>query len=92
VAGPTVASLGDQALALQIAERLRGDETLDPQVYEVIASAYAANDRFSDAASYQEGAIKKAQKLNWNTTTMNQRLMDYRAGRRPNSNLFLEPR
>jgi hypothetical protein len=49
-----------------------------------MAAAYAVNDNFRDA-------IKKAQKLYWNTQNMDERLNAYREGRHATGDLLAVP-
>jgi TonB family protein len=78
----SVEALRDPSLALSTAERLKKhDDNLDPHVEEAIAAAYAINQNFKEAKKFQERAVKKADKLYWNTQLMEERLSSYTAGK-----------
>ena len=49
----------------------------DPQMFEALAVAYAANRDFWEAAAKEKTAIKKASVLRWNTQLMEQRYATY---------------
>jgi len=61
--------------ALQL---LAGEIQSDPQMFEAVAAAYAANREYGDAVSQQRVAINKARALGWDTAIMEQRLSAYR--------------
>jgi TPR repeat protein len=72
----------DPPAALGLARRLAaGDITTDPQMYEAVAAAFAANGDFNDATAQQQLALQKAYALGWNTHVMRERLDAYRHGR-----------
>jgi TPR repeat protein len=50
----------------------------DPQMFEVVAVAYAASHEYASAVDAQHKAIQKALNLGWNTTLMDERLAAYR--------------
>ena len=72
-------------LALQLAA---GPLQSDPEMFEVVAAAHAANGEFREAATQQAVAIDKAQRLGWNTHAMAERLASYRAQRPWNGELL----
>lgn len=72
----------DPPKALELARQLDASEIrADPQMYETVAAAYAANGGFRDATAQQQLAMEKARALGWNTRTMSERLDAYRHGR-----------
>jgi hypothetical protein len=86
------AQLVDKELALSTALRLKKyDTSVDPQVNDVMAAAFAVNDNFRDAVKQQERAVSKAQKLHWNTQNMEARLAAYNTGKLVTGDLFALP-
>ena len=82
-------ALRDPATALGVARRLAGGEIQsDPQMFEAVAAADAANGDFAGAVAEQQTAIGKAHGLGWRTQDMEGRLEAYRAGRAWLGNLF----
>jgi TPR repeat protein len=72
----------DPPAALELAKQLAaGEIRTDPQMYEVVAAAYAANGDFHNASAKQQLAVQKAQGLGWNTGTLVERLDAYRHDR-----------
>jgi TPR repeat protein len=72
----------DPGAALTVAIKLAaGEIQSDPQMFEAVGAAYAANGDFSQASAQQQIAIRKAQSLAWNTRVMKQRLTAYRDGK-----------
>ena len=72
----------DPPKALELAQRLAaGEIRADPQMYEVVAAAYAANGDFHNAAAQQQLAMQKARVIGWNTRPMAERLDAYRHSR-----------
>jgi uncharacterized protein len=72
----------DPGTALAVAMKLAaGEIQSDPQVFEAVGAAYAANGDFRQASAQQQMAISKARELAWNTRVMKQRLTAYRDGR-----------
>jgi TPR repeat protein len=72
----------DPPKALELARQLDAAEIrADPQMYEAVAAAYAANGSFRDATAQQQLATDKARTLGWNTRTMSERLDAYRHGK-----------
>ena len=72
----------DAGTALAVAVKLAaGEIQSDPQMFEVVGAAYAANGDFRAASAQQRIAVRKAQSLGWNTRLMTQRLAAYRDGR-----------
>jgi TPR repeat protein len=79
LAASPVAAIRDPAGALAIALKLAaGDIQSDPQMFESVAAAYAANGDFHKAAAQQDVALLKAGSLGWNTRAMSDRLSAYR--------------
>jgi TPR repeat protein len=75
-------ALRDPAAALRLARQLSGGEIQsDPQMFEVIAAAYAVNGDFRNAALQQQTAIDKAHTLGWDTAAMSERLAAYHGGK-----------
>ena len=75
-------SVRDPGTALTVAMKLAaGEIQSDPQMFEAVAAAYAANGDFRPASAQQQMAISKARDLAWNTRVMKQRLSAYRDGR-----------
>jgi len=75
-------SVRDPGTALSVAMKLAaGEIQTDPQMFEAVGAAYAANGDFRQASAQQQTAIRKAQSLAWNTRVMAQRLSAYRGGR-----------
>lgn len=71
----------DPRAALELARQLAaGAIRVDPQMYETVAAAYAANGDFKNAAAQQQLAVQTARRLHWDTRTMAQRLEEYRRG------------
>ena len=79
----------DPATARAVAERLAawGVEA-DPQMYEALAAAEAANGDYWKAGNDQWTAVKRAKELNWNTQLPEERLALYRKSRAWSGDLF----
>ena len=78
LAASPIESVRNPMTALAVARRLAKDEIQsDPQMFEVIAAANAANADFRAAASHEETAISRASALAWNTSRMAERLQAY---------------
>jgi major membrane immunogen (membrane-anchored lipoprotein) len=60
-------------------------------MFEVVAAAHAASGEFREAAAQQRLAIQKAQKLDWDTRAMSERLSDYAGGKPWSGDLFASP-
>jgi TPR repeat protein len=89
LAASPVESLRDPAMALAVARRLAaGPIQSDPQMFEVVAAAQAANGNFKDAVAQQEHALQRARALGWNSNGMFARLDDYRRGQAWHGDLF----
>jgi TPR repeat protein len=72
----------DPGTALTVAMKLAaGEIQSDPQMFEAVGAAYAANGDFRQASAQQQLAISKARDLAWNTRVMKQRLTAYRDGK-----------
>jgi TPR repeat protein len=86
-----VEGLRDPATALAVAQRLAGGPIQsDPQMFEVVAAAQAANGNFKDAVAQQQHALQRARALGWNSRGMYARLDDYRRGQAWHGDLFAE--
>ncbi|MBS0379356.1 MAG: SEL1-like repeat protein [Proteobacteria bacterium] len=82
LAASPVEGVRDAPAALRGAEHLlSGEIQSDPQLFETVAAAYAANQRYDDAVAQQRVAVHKAQALGWSTAAMEERLASYRADR-----------
>jgi len=85
-------SVRDPGMALSVAMKLAaGEIQSDPQMFEAVGAAYAANGDFRQASAQQQTAIRKARSLAWNTRLMTQRLAAYRDGRPWRGDLFALP-
>jgi TPR repeat protein len=72
----------DPPAALELAKQLAaGAIKSDPQMYEVVAAAYAANGDFHNASAQQRLAVDKAKGLGWNTRMLTEQLDAYRHDR-----------
>jgi TPR repeat protein len=81
LAASPAAGVRDAALARKVAARLAASEIQsDPQMFEALAAADAADGDFHAAVHRQHSALAKAHELQWNTRAMAQRLAAYRAG------------
>jgi TPR repeat protein len=82
LAASPIEAVRDPAAALRVARRLAsGEIQSDPQMFEAVAAADAANGDFAGAAAEQETAIDRAKRLGWSTQPMQERLEAYRARR-----------
>jgi TPR repeat protein len=82
----------DPPTALGVAMKLAaGEIQSDPQMFEVVAAAYAANGDFHNAVAQQQLALRKAEALGWNTSAMDERLSAYRHGKPWRGDLFALP-
>jgi TPR repeat protein len=82
LASSTLDAVRDPPTALALAKQLAaGEIRTDPQMYEVVAAAYAANGDFHNASAQQQLAVQKAHGLGWNTRTLTERLDAYRHDR-----------
>jgi TPR repeat protein len=82
LAASPLEAVRDPGAALAVAMKLAaGEIQSDPQMFEAVGAAYAANGDFSQASAQQQIAIRKAQSLAWNTRLMTQRLTAYRDGK-----------
>jgi TPR repeat protein len=92
LAASPISTVHNPGAALSAANQLRqGEIQSDPQMFEVLAAAYAANGSFDAAVEQQETAIRKARTLAWNTRLMKERLAAYKAGRPWQGDLFAQP-
>jgi TPR repeat protein len=79
LAASPVAAIRDPPGALSVALKLAGgDVQSDPQMFESVAAAYAANGDFHKAVAQQDLALSKANDLGWNTRAMSERQNAYR--------------
>ena len=82
LAASPIEAVRDPAAALSAARALlAGEIQSDPQMFEAVAAAYAANGDFPNAVAQQQLAIRKARSLGWNTRAMSERLGAYRGGK-----------
>ncbi len=82
LAASPVEGVRDAPAALRgAAHLLSGEIQSDPQLFEAVAAAYAANQRYDDAVAQQRVAVHKAQALGWSIAAMEERLASYRADR-----------
>jgi TPR repeat protein len=82
LASSTVDAVRDPPAALALARQLAaGEIRSDPQMYEVVAAAYAANGDFHNASAQQQLAVDKAKTLGWNNRTLADQLDAYRHDR-----------
>ena len=73
-------AIRDPPTALKVAVRLAaGEIQSDPQMFETVAAAYAANGDFGNAVASERLSLRKAEALAWNTRLMKERLRAYRA-------------
>lgn len=79
----------DASTALAVATKLSGQPIQsDPQMFEAVAAAYAANGDFPNAVTQQHRGVLKAQSLGWNTRPLEERLSAYRHGKAWHGDLF----
>ena len=89
LAASPLAAVRDPAAAQSVALKLAaGEIRSDPQMYEALAAADAANGDFQNAVAQQQRALHKAQSLGWDTRVMSERMAAYRAGRAWQGDLF----
>ena len=86
------AALRDPALAREVARKLSAAGfQADPQMFEVLAAAAAANGDFAGAVSQQELALRKARDLSWHSRAMEERLASYKGGKAWQGELLAAP-
>jgi TPR repeat protein len=92
MAAAPLTGVHDPATAGAAAERLAawGVEA-DPQMFEALAAAEAANGDYWKAGNNQWTAVKRGKELNWNTQLMEERLALYRKSRPWSGDLFALP-
>ncbi|MBV8306025.1 MAG: hypothetical protein JO274_00980 [Gammaproteobacteria bacterium] len=79
LAASPLEAVRDPPAALTLAQQLAaGEIRTDPQMFETVAAAYAANGDFRAATAQQQLAVEKAATLGWNTAVMKERLDAYR--------------
>jgi uncharacterized protein len=89
LAASPLEAIHDAATARSIAQQLAaGAIQSDPQMFEVLAAAAAANGDFHGAVGQEEVALRKAQSLGWDTRAQAERLNSYRAGKLWHGDLF----
>lgn len=89
LAASPIDAVRDPGTALAVAMKLTaGEIQSDPQMFEAVAAAYAANGDFHNAVAQQRVAIAKARRLAWNTHLMDERLAAYRSGKPWRGDLF----
>ncbi len=89
LAASPVETVRDPATAQKVATRLAGGEIQsDPQMFEAVAAADAANGDYRGASATQQLAMRKAQTLGWNTRAMAERLATYKSGKPWRGDLF----
>ena len=82
LASSTLDAVRDPPTALALAKQLAaGEIRTDPQMYEVVAAAHAANGDFRNASAQQQLAVDKAKALGWSTRTLTEQLDAYRHDR-----------
>lgn len=82
LAGSALDAVRDPPAALALAKQLAaGPIRSDPQMYEVVAAAYAASGDFHSASAQQRLAVDKAKTLGWSTRTLTEQLDAYRHDR-----------
>jgi uncharacterized protein len=87
-----VDAVRDPPTARGVAMKLiAGEIQSDPQMFEVVAAAYAANGDYHNAVAQQQLAIQKAQALGWNSAAMAERLSAYRHDQPWRGDLFALP-
>jgi len=92
LAASPLEAVRDPGTALSVAMQLAaGEIQSDPQMFEAVAAAHAANGDFRQASAQQQIAIRKAHSLAWNTRVMAERLSAYRGGRPWRGDLFALP-
>ena len=92
LAASALDSVRDPGTALAAAMKLAaGEIQSDPQMFEAVGAAYAANGDFRAASGQQQIAIRKARSLGWDTRVMTQRLAAYRDGRPWRGDVFALP-
>ncbi|MGH8277008.1 MAG: hypothetical protein ACRETH_09975, partial [Steroidobacteraceae bacterium] len=89
LAASPLAGVRDPATAQQVAARLAaGEIQSDPQMFEALGAAFAANGDLRAAIAQQQIAIGKARDLTWDIRAMQERLAAYRAGKPWQGELF----
>lgn len=92
LASSPIEAIRDPASALEVAKKLWSERIeADPQMFEAVAAAYAANHHTWDAVATQKAAIKRATVLGWNTRSMEERLGAYQQSRAWTGDLFVTP-
>ena len=80
------------AVALEGARALSsGPIQSDPQMFEAVAAAQAANGDFAQAEAQQQAALTKAKALGWNTRFIEERLDSYRNKKTWYGDIFAGP-
>jgi hypothetical protein len=89
LAASPIDAVRDAPTALAVAMKLSSQPIQsDPQMFEAVAAAYAANGDFHKAVAQQQSAVRKAERLGWNTRQLEERLGAYRRGTAWHGDLF----
>jgi TPR repeat protein len=89
LAASPIDAVRDARTALDVAMKLSAQPIQsDPQMFEVVAAAYAASGDFHNAVAQQQHAVQKARALGWNTHQQEERLGAYRHGNAWHGDLF----
>lgn len=81
LASPTLSADRDSKRALTMADELLKEDREDPLLFEIRAAAQAGLGAYDKAMADEKTAIKKAQRLRWDTAQMTERLAGYRNGK-----------
>ena len=76
-------SVRDPETALRLAERLDATRSINPELSLVLAAALAANGKLVEAREAAAAAVKKAEKLGWDTAALYADLQQYVDGCSP---------
>jgi TPR repeat protein len=89
LAASPVDAVRDAPTALAVAMKLSSQPIQsDPQMFEAVAAAYAANGDFHKAVAQQQRAVLKAESLGWHRRSLEERLSAYRHGKAWHGDLF----
>jgi hypothetical protein len=89
LAASPIDAVRDPPTALAVAMKLSAQPIQsDPQMFEAVAAAYAANGDFHHAVVQQQRAVVKAQNLGWHTHLLEERLAAYRHGNAWHGDVF----
>lgn len=73
-------ALRDPKRALVLIDKVEGDFSEDPMMFEIRAAAQAANGDYRGAVKSEQKALGQAAKLQWDLGPLNERLARYQAG------------